>query len=529
MPSDKYKGREREEANLERVSHADENVTVIQMKDIVKKFGDFTANDHISLTVHKGEVHAILGENGAGKSTLMNVLYGLYRPTSGTIEINGKEVEIDGPKKAIEMGIGMVHQHFMLVQPFSVTENIVLGMEPVKGITVDLKMARQRVIELSEKYNMKVDPDAKVEDITVGMQQRVEILKVLYRGADILILDEPTASLTPQEITELIEIIGNLTADGKSVILITHKLKEIKASADYCTIIRQGKYIKTVKVNEVNENELASMMVGRDVEFVVDKKELTPQEVVLDVKDLHGKDYRNVEILKGLNLSVRKGEIVGLAGVDGNGQSEFVEILTGLRKAESGEILMNGENVINKTPKELFEKGITSIPEDRQKHGLVLDFSVAENLILQNFEKEPFAKKGILQKKVIDEHAKKLIEKFDVRPRGSEDKPAGQLSGGNQQKVIIAREVTNDSDLLIAVNPTRGLDVGAIEFVHKYIVEQRNKNKAVLLVSFELDEIMSLSDRIEVIFDGKIVGSVDGKDANENKLGLMMAGGANNG
>lgn len=514
---------------MERLSHIDENTTVIQMKDIVKKFGDFVANDHINLTVHKGEVHAILGENGAGKSTLMNVLYGLYRPTSGTIAIHGKEVDIDGPKKAIEMGIGMVHQHFMLIQPFTVTENIVLGMEPMKGMVVDMKTAREKVIEISEKYNMKVDPDAKIEDITVGMQQRVEILKVLYRGADSLILDEPTASLTPQEITELIEIIRNLTADGKSVILITHKLKEIKAAADYCTIIRQGKYIDTVKVADVDENALAAMMVGRDVTFRVEKTEQKPGAVVLDVKNLHAKDYRGVEILKGLNLSVRKGEIVGLAGVDGNGQSELVEIITGLRKGESGEVLMEGENIFNATPKEIFDKGVTSIPEDRQKHGLVLDFSVAENLILQNYEKAPYSKNGILQKKQISAHAKELIEKFDIRPRGSEEKPAGQLSGGNQQKVIIAREVTNDTDLLIAVNPTRGLDVGAIEFVHRYIVEQRNKNKAVLLVSFELDEIMSLSDRIEVIFDGQIAGSVNGKDADENTLGFMMAGGKKHG
>lgn len=504
----------------------DKNQVVIAMVDIVKKFGEFVANDHINLTVHKGEVHAILGENGAGKSTLMNVLYGLYHPTSGHIEVKGKEVKINSPGHAIELGIGMVHQHFMLVQPFTVTENIVLGMEPVKGLTVNLKAARQKVVELSEKYHMQVDPDARIEDISVGMQQRVEILKVLYRGADILILDEPTASLTPQEINELMEIIGHLTADGKSVILITHKLKEIKASADNCTIIRQGKYIGTVAVDQVTENDLASMMVGRDVEFVVEKKALRPGEVVLDVKDLHGKDYRGVEILKGLNLNVRRGEIVGLAGVDGNGQTEFVEILTGLRKAESGTVTVNGKNVFNATPRECFESGISSIPADRQKHGLVLEFSVAENLILQNFEKEPFSSHGVLNKDKIREQASELAEKFDIRPQNCEEKPAGQLSGGNQQKVIIAREITNDTDLLIAVNPTRGLDVGAIEFVHRYLVEQRNKNKAVLLVSFELDEIMSLSDRIEVIFDGHISGSVAGSEADENTLGLMMAGGA---
>ena len=513
---------------MEHTSHMDPNTVVIEMKEIVKKFGDFTANDHVNLTVHKGEVHAILGENGAGKSTLMNVLYGLYRPTSGTIAINGREVVLTSPKHAIELGIGMVHQHFMLIQPFTVTENIVLGVEPKKGIVLDKAEARKRVVELSEKYGMKVDPDAKIEDISVGMQQRVEILKVLYRGADTLILDEPTASLTPQEIDELMEIIRNLTADGKSVILITHKLKEITACSDYCTIIRAGKYIQTVKVGEVDENKLAALMVGRDVNFVVDKQEQKPGETALEVKDLHAKDYRDVEILKGLNLKVRKGEIVGLAGVDGNGQTELVEILTGLKKAESGQITMLGQDVFNKTPKEIFDAGISSIPADRQKHGLILDFSIEDNLILQHFDKEPFSKKGILNRKEIRANATELMEKFDVRPRNSEAKPAGTLSGGNQQKVIIAREVTNDKDLLIAVNPTRGLDVGAIEFVHKYIVEQRNKGRAVLLVSFELDEIMSLSDRIEVIFDGQIIGSVNGRDADEKELGFMMAGGKQN-
>ena len=508
-------------------SNIDKSQVVIQMKDIVKKFGSFTANDHINLTVHKGEVHAILGENGAGKSTLMNVLYGLLTPTSGTIEINGQQVDIDSPDKAISLRIGMVHQHFMLVEPFTVTENIILGKEPVKGIVVDKKEARRQILELSEKYNLKVDPDAKIEDISVGMQQRVEILKVLYRGANILILDEPTASLTPQEITELMDIIKNLTADGKSVILITHKLKEIKFAADNCTIIRKGKYIDTVDVEETSEDDLAAMMVGRKVNFKVEKKEQEPGDLVLEVKNLHAKDYRGVEILKGLNLKVRKGEIVGLAGVDGNGQSQLIEIITGLSKAVSGEVIMSGENVVNKPPKYMFEKGITSIPEDRQKHGLVLDFSVAENLILQNFGKAPFSKHGILQKDKIMQHATKMIEKFDIRPVGCENRLAGHLSGGNQQKVIIAREVTNDAELLIAFNPTRGLDVGAIEFVHKYLVQQRNKNRAILLVSFELDEIMGLSDRIDVIFDGKIVGSVDGKDADENTLGYMMAGGKN--
>lgn len=513
---------------MENISHMDQNTVVVEMKDIVKKFGDFTANDHINLTVHKGEVHAILGENGAGKSTLMNVLYGLYKPTSGTIKVNGKEVNMSSANDAIAVGIGMVHQHFMLIQPFTVTENIVLGVEPQKGLVVDNATARQKVVELSEKYGMQIDPDAKIEDISVGMQQRVEILKVLYRGANTLILDEPTASLTPQEIDELMNIIRSLTADGKSVILITHKLKEITACSDHCTIIRQGKYIDTVKVSEVNENDLAAMMVGRDVNFKVEKKEQKPGEVALKVKNLRAKDYRGVDVLDDFDITVRKGEIVGLAGVDGNGQMELVEIITGLRKADSGSITINGEDILNKTPKEIFEKGVSSIPQDRQKHGLILDFSIEDNLILQHFEEEPFSKNFILNRKAIRENATELMEKFDVRPRGTEGKPAGNLSGGNQQKVIIAREVTNDKDLLIAVNPTRGLDVGAIEFVHKYLVEQRNKGRAVLLVSFELDEIMSLSDHIDVIFEGKITGRVDGKDADEKELGFMMAGGKGN-
>ena len=510
-----------------RVSHMDESTVVISMKDIVKKFGDFTANDHINLTVHKGEVHAILGENGAGKTTLMNVLCGLYKPTSGQIYMNGKEVNFSSPKDAIDMGIGMVHQHFMLIQPFTVTENIILGVEPTKGLVVDKKTAREKVLELSERYNMKIDPDAKIEDISVGMQQRVEILKVLYRGADVLILDEPTASLTPQEIEGLMEIIQHLTADGKSIILITHKLKEITASSDQCTIIRQGKYIDTVKVEEVNENELAAMMVGRDVNFRVEKTEQEAGEVVLEVHNIHARDYRGVEILKGLNLTVKRGEIVGLAGVDGNGQTELVEILTGLRKADQGEVKILGKDVFNATPKQTFDAGISSIPADRQKHGLILEFSNEDNMILQHYNEEPYAKGGFYNRKAIRSHASELMEKFDIRPRGTEGAPSGNLSGGNQQKVIIAREVSNDKDLLIAVNPTRGLDVGAIELVHKHLVDLRNSNHAVLLVSFELDEIMSLSDRIEVIFDGQITGTVAGKDADEKELGYLMAGGKN--
>ena len=509
--------------------HVRVDEVAVEMRNIVKKFGDFTANDGINLVVHKGEIHAILGENGAGKSTLMNQLYGMYTPTSGEILIGGEPTVIDSPRTAIAKGIGMVHQHFMLVQPFTITENIVLGMEPRNGIKLDMKKARESVLEISKRYQLSIDPDAKIEDISVGMQQRVEILKALYRGAETLILDEPTASLTPQEIVELIGIMHNLTADGKSIILITHKLREIKEAADYCTIIRLGKYIGTVKVSDVDENVLASMMVGRNVNFSVDKPELEPGEVVLEIKDLHGVDYRGVEILKGLNLNVRRGEILGIAGIDGNGQTELAEIITGLRKATKGEVLVGGFDVCNRPPRVGFEHGVSSIPADRQKHGLVLEFSVAENMILQNYAESEFSRHGILNKENILKYASDAVGKYDIRPRGCALRPAGTLSGGNQQKVIIAREVNNNKDLLIAFNPTRVLDVGAIEYVHKYLVEQRNKGKAVLLISFELDEIISLSDRIDTIFDGKIVGSMAGKDADENALGLMMAGGKRNG
>ena len=496
----------------------DASKVVIQMKDIVKKFGDFTANDHINLTVHKGEVHAILGENGAGKSTMMNVLCGLYKPTSGQIFINEKEVHFNSPKDAIEMGIGMVHQHFMLIQPFTVTENIILGMEPTKGLTVDKETAKKKVLELSERYGMKVDPDAKVEDISVGMQQRVEILKVLYRGAETLILDEPTASLTPQEIEGLMEIIENLTADGKSVILITHKLKEITASSDNCTIIRQGKYIQTVKVADVNENELAAMMVGRDVNFKVDKKEMEPDEVVLEVKDLHAKDYRGVEILKGFNLNVRKGEIVGLAGVDGNGQTELVEVLTGLRKAESGTVTMLGKDVFNKSPKETFENGISSIPADRQKHGLILDFSNEDNMILQHFEEEPFSSHGFLNRKAIREHAEELIEKFDVRPRGCAEAPAGTLSGGNQQKVIIAKWLMMYPKVLILDEPTRGIDVGAKSEIYQIMNELTEQGVSIIMISSDMEEIMGMADRILVMCEGKISGELHKGEYTQEKI-----------
>ena len=498
---------------------------VVEMINITKKFGEFTANDNIDLTEHKGEVHALLGENGAGKSTLMNILYGLYLPTDGEIIIEGKKVSINSPNDAIKLGIGMVHQHFMLIPPFTVAENIILGMEPMKTFSqVDIDKAVQDVKGLSEKYGLFVDPNVKVMDITVGMQQRVEILKALYRGAEILILDEPTAVLTPQEIEELIDIIRNLTKEGKTIILITHKLKEIKEAADFCTIIRRGKKIDTVDVSVTDESQLASMMVGREVIFTIDKSDANYGDTVLKIDNLTAKDNRGLLALNELSLEVRRGEILGIAGVDGNGQSQLVEVITGLRKAVSGSITINGKEIINTTPRNIMDSGISNIPEDRQKHGLVLEFTVAENMILQNYNKEQFSKNGKLLKSNIKKFARELIEKFDVRPK-DENFIARSLSGGNQQKVIIAREVTNNPDLLIATQPTRGLDVGAIEFVHESLIEQRDKGKGVLLVSFELDEILSVSDRIAVIYEGKIVGIVDAKDANENQLGLMMAGG----
>jgi len=498
----------------------------VEMRNITMIFGSLKANDDVDLVVEQQSVHAILGENGAGKSTLMNVLYGLLQSQSGTILIKGQQVEIDSPLTAIKLGIGMVHQHFMLVGPFTVTENIILGQEPMsKSVMVDMGRAREMVKSLSNRYGLDVDPDAKIQDISVSMQQRTEILKVLYRGAETLILDEPTASLTPQEIEALGVIVKNLTNEGKTVIIITHKLAEIKAMADKCTIIRAGKRIDTVDVCDVTEQELASMMVGRNVDFSIDKKPPVLKDTVLDVKNLYVKDYRGHDAVQGLSLDVREGEIVGIAGVDGNGQSEFISALTGLRKAQSGNIFLNGNDVTNKSSRKLFEAGVSSIPEDRQKHGLVLDFTVSENLILQNHAEPEFAKNGFLLKMEITKHAKKLIEMFDIRPDDCCNNRAGSLSGGNQQKVIIAREVTNNKKLLVCVNPTRGLDVGAIEYVHKYIVEQRDTGHAVLLVSFELDEIMKLSDRINVMFRGSVIGCVDASEATESGLGLMMAGG----
>ncbi|MDF9762337.1 MULTISPECIES: ABC transporter ATP-binding protein [Peribacillus] len=496
---------------------------VIEMLNIRKEFPGIIANDNITLQVKKGEIHALLGENGAGKSTLMNVLFGLYQPEQGEIRVNEQIVQITSPNVANDLGIGMVHQHFMLVDPFTVTENIILGKEPSKYGKVNVKGASEEVRELSERYHLSVDPDAKIADISVGMQQRVEILKTLYRGAEILIFDEPTAVLTPQEIKELITIMKALIKEGKSIILITHKLKEIMEVCDRVTVIRKGKGIGTVNVKDTNPDELASLMVGRDVVFKTDKSVAIPQEVVLEVKNLEVKDSRGVSAVHNLDLSVRAGEIIGIAGVDGNGQSELIEALTGLKKVASGTITLNGKQIQNMKPRKITESGVGHIPEDRHKHGLVLDFSIGENIVLQTYYQEPFSTGGILHSKKIFEKARTIIKEYDVRTP-NEYTPARALSGGNQQKAIIGREVDRNPDLLIAAQPTRGLDVGAIEFIHRRLIEQRDAGKAVLLISFELDEIMNVSDRIAVIYEGEIVAIVDPKETTEQELGLLMAG-----
>ena len=495
---------------------------VVSLKNIHKSFGDKKVLKGVDFDLHKCEVHALLGENGAGKTTLMNILYGMFPQTQGNIYIKGEEIINNSPKKAISMGIGMVHQHFMLIEPFTVTENIILGYEG-KNSFIDRDKAKKEVVKLSQEYGLIIDPDSKVADISVGQQQRVEILKALYHGADILIFDEPTAVLTPQEINEFIEIVEKLTELGKSVIIITHKLKEIKAMADTCTIIRRGEYIDKVNVKDVSEADLAEKMVGRDVSFNVKKEKIDLGEEIFKIEDLWVKDNRKVDKVKGLNLSIRKGEILGIAGVDGNGQTELIDAISGMRKAQKGKVVLKGEDITNKAPRNIIDLGMNQIPEDRQKRGLVLEYPIKDNLILENIDKD-FSKNGILDFKKIEENANNLIDKFDIRPNDINEK-AGSLSGGNQQKVIIAREITNDPDLLIAAQPTRGLDVGAIEFIHQYLVELRNQGKAVLLISFQLDEVMDLSDRICVIYDGQIVGELDPKETDEYEVGRLMAGG----
>ncbi|HEV4554227.1 TPA: ABC transporter ATP-binding protein [Streptococcus pneumoniae] len=497
---------------------------VIEMRDITKVFGGFVANDKINLHLRKGEIHALLGENGAGKSTLMNMLAGLLEPTSGEIAVNGQVVNLDSPSKAASLGIGMVHQHFMLVEAFTVAENIILGSELTKNGVLDIAGASKEIKALSERYGLAVDPSAKVADISVGAQQRVEILKTLYRGADILIFDEPTAVLTPSEIDELMAIMKNLVKEGKSIILITHKLDEIRAVSDRVTVIRRGKSIETVEIAGATNADLAEMMVGRSVSFKTEKQASKPKEVVLSIKDLVVNENRGVPAVKNLSLDVRAGEIVGIAGIDGNGQSELIQAITGLRKVESGSIELKGDSIVGLHPRQITELSVGHVPEDRHRDGLILEMMISENIALQTYYKEPHSKNGILNYSNITSYAKKLMEEFDVRA-ASELVPAAALSGGNQQKAIIAREIDRDPDLLIVNQPTRGLDVGAIEYIHKRLIEERDNGKAVLVVSFELDEILNVSDRIAVIHDGKIQGIVSPETTNKQELGVLMAGG----
>lgn len=500
------------------------NENVIQMIDVTKRFGDFVANDKINLELRKGEIHALLGENGAGKSTLMNILSGLLEPTEGEVHVNGKLENIDSPSKAANLGIGMVHQHFMLVDAFTVAENIILGNEITKGINLDLKSAKKKILELSERYGLSVEPDALVRDISVGQQQRVEILKTLYRGADILIFDEPTAVLTPAEITELMQIMRNLIKEGKSIILITHKLDEIRAVADRITVIRRGKSIDTVELGDKSNQELAELMVGRSVSFVTEKSVASPKEVVLDIKALNVKESRGSLKVKGLSLDVRAGEIVGLAGIDGNGQTELIKAITGLMKVESGSIKIRQKEITNHRPRKITEESVGHVPEDRHRDGLVLEMTVAENIALQTYYKAPMSKYGFLDYNKINSHARELMQEFDVRGAG-EWVSAASLSGGNQQKAIIAREIDRNPDLLIVAQPTRGLDVGAIEYIHKRLIQARDEGKAVLVVSFELDEILNVSDRIAVIHDGQIQGIVTPETTTKQELGILMVGG----
>lgn len=498
---------------------------IVEMLDITKAFPGVLANDHVTLQLKKGEIHALLGENGAGKSTLMSILFGIYEPDEGEIRVNGERVHIANPNVANRLKIGMVHQHFKLVHNFTVTENIILGLEPKGPLgRIQIEEARQKVYDLSTLYGLNVDPDARIENISVGMQQRVEILKMLYRDAEILIFDEPTAVLTPQEIRDLIEIMKRLVKEGKSIILITHKLKEIKAVADRVTILRKGKGIGTRVVAETSEAELAELMVGRKVLFKPEKAPFKPGRIILEIKNLHVKNSRQLPAVNGLSLEVRAGEILGLAGIEGNGQSELIEAITGLRKAEDGTIRLLGQNIMNLPVRQITETGLGHIPEDRQKHGLILNFTIEENMILQTYYQKPFSKNGLLQFSAIRSYSDQLIRDFDVRSGRGSITETRTLSGGNQQKAIIAREVDRSPQLLIAAQPTRGLDVGAIESIHRHLIKERDKGHAILLVSLELDEIMDISDRIAVIYNGEIAGVVDPNQTNENELGLMMAG-----
>ena len=498
----------------------------IEMLHITKRFPGIIANDDITLQLRKGEIHALLGENGAGKSTLMSVLFGLYQPEEGEIHKDGKKVEIRNPNDANDLGIGMVHQHFKLVECFTVLDNIILGVEPTKNGFLQKSEARKKVLALSEKYHLEVDPDALIEDITVGMQQRTEILKMLYRDNEILIFDEPTAVLTPQEIDELMQIMKSLAAEGKSILFISHKLAEIMAVADRCSVLRKGKYIGTVETKDTTPEKLSAMMVGRDVNFKVDKKPAKPGEVVLDIKNMSvaSKRHKN-DAVHNVSLQVRRGEIVCIAGIDGNGQTEFVYGLSGLEPLKSGTITLNGTDLTKTSIRQKSILGMSHIPEDRHKHGLVLDYSLEDNIVLQRyFEPEFTSPLGFLKRKEIRSYAEKLIDQYDVRSGQGPITTARAMSGGNQQKAIIAREIDKGPELLIAVQPTRGLDVGAIEYIHKQLVAQRDADKAVLLVSLELDEVMNVSDRILVMFEGEIVGEFDPKTVTVEELGLYMAG-----
>ena len=498
---------------------------VIEMCNITKEFPGIIANDNITLQLKRGEIHALLGENGAGKSTLMSVLFGLYQPEKGEIRKNGEVVTIKDPNDANALGIGMVHQHFKLVDVFTVLDNIILGVEPNKAGFLRKKQAREKVMSLSKTYGLNIDPDALVENITVGMQQRTEILKMLYRDNEILIFDEPTAVLTPQEIDELMAVMRGLANEGKSILFITHKLNEIMAVADRCSVLRKGKYIGTVNIADTTKEELSNMMVGRDVKLVVDKSEAAPTDVVLEIDGMCVKGARGKkDAVHDVTLNVRAGEIVCIAGIDGNGQTEFVHALTGLTKVDNGSIQLLGEDITNKSIRHRNTHGISHIPEDRHKHGLVLDYSLEENLVLQRYFEPQFQKNGFIRFDAVRKYANDLIERFDVHSGQGAITTARSMSGGNQQKAIVAREMDHKHNLLVAVQPTRGLDVGAIEYIHNQIVNSRDNGTAVLLVSLELDEVMSLSDRILVMYEGEIVGELDPKATTVQELGLYMAG-----